>query len=78
MMNDRIKQQSLTRNPFQFQYISTLTGTDFECYGPCVVLASPAMLESGLSRELFEKWCGDPKNGLIMTGYSVQVSINLF
>ena len=39
---------------------------------PCVVMAGPGMLQSGLSKELFEKWCEDDKNGLIMTGYCVE------
>jgi len=38
---------------------------------PCVVLAAPGMLQSGVSRELFEHWCSDRRNGIIMTGYSV-------
>ena len=38
---------------------------------PCVVLAAPGMLQSGTSRELFEYWCSDRRNGVIMTGYSV-------
>lgn len=40
--------------------------------GPCVVMASPGMLQSGLSRDLLEAWCGDARNGLILTGYSVE------
>jgi Cft2 family RNA processing exonuclease len=39
---------------------------------PCVVLASPGMLQSGTSRELFELWAPDSRNGLIVTGYSVE------
>jgi cleavage and polyadenylation specificity factor subunit 3 len=39
---------------------------------PCVVLASPGMLQSGTSRELLELWAPDPKNGLIITGFSVE------
>jgi Cft2 family RNA processing exonuclease len=38
---------------------------------PCVVLASPGMLQSGASRDLMEKWAPDPKNGLLLTAYSV-------
>mmetsp|Transcript_76015 Transcript_76015/g.211193 ORF Transcript_76015/g.211193 Transcript_76015/m.211193 type:complete len:718 (+) Transcript_76015:66-2219(+) len=38
----------------------------------CVVLAAPGMLQSGASRELFESWAPDKKNGIIVTGYSVQ------
>ena len=36
------------------------------------MLASPGMLQSGPSRELLELWAPDPRNGLIMTGYSVE------
>jgi cleavage and polyadenylation specificity factor subunit 3 len=38
---------------------------------PCVVLAAPGMLQSGTSRELFEHWCSDRRNGIVLTGYSV-------
>lgn len=44
----------------------------FEDVGPCVVLASPGMLQNGLSRELFEQWCTDSKNGCIIAGYCVE------
>lgn len=39
---------------------------------PCVVLASPGFLQTGPSRELLELWAPDPRNGLIITGYSVE------
>ena len=39
---------------------------------PCVVLASPGMLQPGTSRELLELWAPDPRNGLVVTGYSVE------
>ena len=35
-------------------------------------MASPGMMQSGLSRELFEMWCTDPKNGVIIAGYCVE------
>jgi cleavage and polyadenylation specificity factor subunit 3 len=40
--------------------------------GPCVIMASPGMLQNGLSRELFELWCSDKKNGVIIPGYCVE------
>lgn len=40
--------------------------------GPCVVLASPGFMDSGSSRELLELWAPEPRNGLIVTGYSVE------
>lgn len=35
-------------------------------------MASPGMMQSGLSRELFETWCSEPKNGVIVAGYCVE------
>ncbi len=39
---------------------------------PCVVLASPGFMQTGSSRELFELWAPDWRNGLIITGYSIE------
>lgn len=44
----------------------------FEDLGPSVVMASPGMMQSGLSRELFEDWCIDKRNGTIIAGYCVE------
>ncbi|XP_059473453.1 cleavage and polyadenylation specificity factor 73 [Neocloeon triangulifer] len=72
-MNDKIKNQIAVSNPFVFKHISNLKGIDhFEDVGPCVVMASPGMMQSGLSRELFESWCSDHKNGVIIAGYCVE------
>ncbi|KAG7214991.1 hypothetical protein INR49_022907 [Caranx melampygus] len=30
------------------------------------------MMQSGLSRELFESWCTDKRNGVIIAGYCVE------
>lgn len=46
----------------------------FEDVGPCVVMASPGMMQSGLSRELFEAWCTEPKNGVIIAGTLIILS----
>ncbi|CAC44310.2 Cleavage and polyadenylation specificity factor subunit 3 [Caenorhabditis elegans] len=72
-MNSRIQKQIAVKNPFIFKHVSTLRGMDqFEDAGPCVVLATPGMLQSGFSRELFESWCPDTKNGCIIAGYCVE------
>lgn len=44
----------------------------FDDVGPSVVMASPGMMQSGLSRELFESWCTDHRNGVIVAGYCVE------
>ena len=72
-MNEKIRRQIAVSNPFVFKHISNLKGIDhFDDVGPCVVLASPGMMQSGLSRELFENWCTDAKNGCIVAGYCVE------
>jgi len=72
-MNSSIRKQWHTRNPFQFRHISNLKGMDkFDDVGPSVVMASPGMMQSGLSRQLFENWCEDALNGTIIAGYCVE------
>lgn len=69
-MNDKIKRQISIKNPFVFKHILDLKSVDnFDDCGPCVVLASPGMMQSGLSRELFEKWCENPRNTCLIAGY---------
>ncbi|GMM35853.1 cleavage polyadenylation factor subunit [Saccharomycopsis crataegensis] len=75
MMNEEIRRRFKTENmnPFNFKYIKTLRSLEsFEDFGPCVVIASPGMLQNGTSRELLERWAPDPRNALIITGYSVE------
>ncbi|KAJ1820794.1 endoribonuclease ysh1 [Coemansia sp. RSA 2599] len=74
-MNQRIQRQfnRTGNNPFDFKYIKTRTNlAGVPETGPCVVLASPGMLQSGVSRQLLERWAPRPENGLIITGYSVE------
>lgn len=78
IMNDKIKSITSSsdykkKNPFDFKYIKTLKSLDrFQDFGPSVVIAAPGMLQSGISRQLLEKWAPDPKNTVLMTGYSVE------
>lgn len=59
--------------PWDFRYVRSLKSLDrFEDVGGCVMLASPGMMQNGVSRELLERWAPDPRNGVIMTGYSVE------
>jgi cleavage and polyadenylation specificity factor subunit 3 len=75
MMNDNIRKQfrDQSSNPFQFKHVKNIKNLDrFEDFSPCVVVASPGMLQNGVSRELLEKWAPDSRNSLILTGYSVE------
>ncbi|KAK4140071.1 beta-lactamase-like protein [Dichotomopilus funicola] len=59
--------------PWDFKFIRSLKSIDrFEDIGGCVMLASPGMLQNGVSRELLERWAPSEKNGVIITGYSVE------
>jgi cleavage and polyadenylation specificity factor subunit 3 len=61
------------RGPWDFKYIRSLKNLDrFDDVGGCVMLASPGMFQSGVSRELLERWAPSDKNGVIITGYSVE------
>ena len=56
-----------------FKYIRSLKNLDrFDDVGGCVMLASPGMMQNGVSRELLERWAPSDKNGVIITGYSVE------
>ena len=60
------------KNPFKFSHIECQKNLDsYDKKKPIVVFASPGMMQSSLSRSLFEEWCQDDKNGVIITGYSV-------
>ncbi|KAF8520382.1 beta-lactamase-like protein [Hysterangium stoloniferum] len=77
-MNASIRSRFARRdNPFVFKHISHLPQTrglerKIAEGPPCVLLASPGMLQSGMSRELLDLWAPDNRNGLIITGYSVE------
>lgn len=86
-MNENIKRQHGTEGalddgsgkdaapsgPWDFRYVRALKNLDrYDDSGGCVMLASPGMMQSGVSRELLERWAPDPKNTLIITGYSVE------
>lgn len=72
-MNERIRNQHANSNPFDFKHISPLKSLDeFRDVGPSVVMASPGSLQSGLSRQLFDKWCSDKKNACVIPGYVVE------
>lgn len=61
-------------NPFDFRFIKEHRGGEVieESDRPLVVMASPGMLQKGLSRTLFQRWCPDERNGVVFTGYCVE------
>ncbi|KAH9855161.1 mRNA 3'-end-processing protein YSH1 [Lenzites betulinus] len=77
-MNANVRSRFAKRdNPFVFKHITNVPGTrgwerKIAEGPPCVVLASPGFMQSGPSRELLELWAPDSRNGLIVTGYSIE------
>ncbi|KZT29191.1 Metallo-hydrolase/oxidoreductase [Neolentinus lepideus HHB14362 ss-1] len=77
-MNANIRSRFAKRdNPFVFKHISNVPQTrgwerKIAEGPPCVVLASPGFMNTGASRELLELMAPDPRNGLIITGYSIE------
>lgn len=76
MCSERIQEQAnRCANPWNLKYVKSMPerlqfAQETETK-PCVVLAAPGMLQSGASRKLFEQWAPDKRNGVIMSGYSV-------
>ncbi|KAJ5676502.1 Endoribonuclease ysh1 [Penicillium maclennaniae] len=65
--------KSVTAGPWDFRFIRSLRSLErFEDVSPCVLLSSPGMLQTGTSRELLERWAPSERNGVVMTGYSVE------
>lgn len=84
-MNDNIKrkfQESMEQSqgggqavpgPWDFKFVRSLKSLDkFKDIGSSVMLAAPGMLQNGTSRELLERWAPDSRNGVVITGYSVE------
>ena len=71
MMNLHIRSIADVCNPFKFKHITNIGDLDNNI-GSCVIMASPGMLQSGLSRQIFDNICDDSRNGVVLAGYSVE------
>lgn len=72
MMNQNIRTLMDVRNPFKLRHVQNYKQSDFDTAGSCVVMAAPGFLTSGISRQLFERWCDDERNGVIIAGYTIE------
>lgn len=73
MLNEDMRTAFEVSNPFVLKHVSHLGSSGaLDDIGPCVVLATPSMLQTGLSRDLFEAWCENPLNGVIIADFAVQ------
>ena len=61
MMNDDIQAAFTTANPFQFRHIAHLkSAAQFDDVGPCVVMATPSMLQARAWGGLASRWIAPP------------------
>ncbi|KAM3135348.1 hypothetical protein pb186bvf_012506 [Paramecium bursaria] len=62
---------------FQFKFIATKKHIEdiLTDPRPKVVMASPGLLQSGHSKQVYEKWCKDENSQVIITGPAVQGTI---
>ncbi|KAJ1409054.1 beta-lactamase-like protein [Ochromonadaceae sp. CCMP2298] len=73
MMNRHItSQMDQFNNPFKLRHIRSIQSNDLELLGPCVVMASPGFMQSGVSRQLFDTWCDEPRHGVVIAGYTIE------
>ena len=69
----QVRDQMDVANPFRFAHVQNLNSVDdLDDTGPCVVMAAPGMVQSGVSRRLFDKWASAERNGVVIAGYSVE------
>lgn len=69
MLSDEVKASGA---PLKLRYVQPLPrGADLDESGPCVVFATPSMLQDGLSRDLFEQWCDSEQNGAVISDFAV-------
>eukprot|EP00195_Chlamydomonas_chlamydogama_P006597 CAMPEP_0202904758 /NCGR_PEP_ID=MMETSP1392-20130828/30978_1 /ASSEMBLY_ACC=CAM_ASM_000868 /TAXON_ID=225041 /ORGANISM="Chlamydomonas chlamydogama, Strain SAG 11-48b" /LENGTH=723 /DNA_ID=CAMNT_0049592553 /DNA_START=19 /DNA_END=2190 /DNA_ORIENTATION=+ len=73
MMNEDIRRVFHERNPFNFRHVTHLKNSqNFDDIGSCVLMATPSGLQSGVSRDVFEAWCEDERNAVIICDFAVQ------
>lgn len=73
MMNDNVRKRFEISNPFEFKHVKNMKNlNNFHDNQACVFMASPGMLQNGVSRHLFESWCSDRLNMVMISGYSVE------
>jgi cleavage and polyadenylation specificity factor subunit 3 len=73
MMNESIQKKMEERHPFDFKHVEMMKSVrEYDDHGPCVIMCSPGTMQSGMSRELFDMWCDDPKCSVIIPGYMVK------
>lgn len=67
--NQKIKDTFVQRNMFDYKFVKPWDRTYLDSPGPMVIFATPAMLNTGASLDIFKKLAPDPKNMVLMPGF---------
>lgn len=67
--------QQRIKPPNPLPYVSIEPKNNIDKNQPQIVFCTPGMLQSGVSRELFEDMCDSDKNALLVTGYGSNGSL---
>jgi integrator complex subunit 11 len=71
--NEKIQEEFLHGdNVFEFKKVKPFDKSLIRAETPYVLFATPGMLHSGTSVQVFKEWCSDEKNTLIIPGYCVE------
>ena len=76
-MNDSIKDKIRKDGviPFNLKFIHKLDMSVIRLNEPMLVLATPGMMHAGTSLKIFQEWCSDKKNSLLIPGYCVEGTV---
>lgn len=73
--NQTVKERFIERNLFEFKHIQQLDMHVIDRNEPMVIFASPGMLHSGTSLNIFLKICEDERNMIVIPGYCVKGTV---
>ncbi|KAL2900229.1 Cleavage and polyadenylation specificity factor subunit 3-II [Bienertia sinuspersici] len=69
--SQKVKEAYTTRNAFDFKHVCSFDRSMIHAPGPCVLFATPGMINGGFSLEVFKQWATSENNLVTLPGYCV-------
>ncbi|XP_021753918.1 cleavage and polyadenylation specificity factor subunit 3-II-like isoform X1 [Chenopodium quinoa] len=73
--SQKMKEACTARNVFDFKHVSSFDRSLIHATGPCVLFATPGMLNSGFSLDVFKEWATSENNLVTLPGKCVSGTI---
>uniref|UniRef100_A0A7S3QU97 Metallo-beta-lactamase domain-containing protein n=1 Tax=Dunaliella tertiolecta TaxID=3047 RepID=A0A7S3QU97_DUNTE len=73
--SEAVRSTGARHQAFAFDHISAWEPGMANYPGPCVLFATPGMLNGGVSLEVFKQWAPDPNNHVVLPGYQAAGTI---